>query len=184
MGGPVPMNELWRTPKSTSGLYEVSNLGRVRRLRRLDSLGRVVAEKVLSPAINKILGYVTLTSSQCGKNKVFYVHRLVAECFCDKPDDCDRVNHIDGNRANNCAENLEWVTHSENLLHAYRTGLAVHRTRLGSDSPAAKLVEADVVSIRSMLTTGVSVRSIARMFGVVPGTILHIKSGATWSHVA
>lgn len=51
------------------------------------------------------------------------IHRIIATFFCDRPPGCDYVNHIDGNKQNNRADNLEWVTRSENSRHSYRLGL-------------------------------------------------------------
>ena len=58
-----------------------------------------------------------------GKRKDFKGHRLVAEYFIDNPNNYPIVNHIDGNKANNHIENLEWCTHSQNNIHAYKNGL-------------------------------------------------------------
>lgn len=58
-----------------------------------------------------------------GKQKQFYVHRLIAEAFLPNPDNLPEVNHIDGNPANNRVENLRWCTRAENAQHAFRTGL-------------------------------------------------------------
>ena len=58
-----------------------------------------------------------------GKRKDFKGHRLVAEYFIDNPNDYPIVNHIDGNKANNHIENLEWCTYSQNNIHAYKNGL-------------------------------------------------------------
>ena len=58
-----------------------------------------------------------------GKRKDYKAHRLVAEAFIDNPKNYKCVNHIDGNKANNHIENLEWCTHSQNAIHAYENGL-------------------------------------------------------------
>lgn len=65
-----------------------------------------------------------LRCSMFGKD--VYIHRIVAELFCERRKGCDYINHKDGNKKNNAAENLEWVTASENMKHAYKTGLVTH----------------------------------------------------------
>jgi len=69
--------------------------------------------------------YVILTQGD-GKSVFRFVHRLVAEAFIANPEGKRTVNHLDGDRLNNCKEYLEWATQSENNTHAYRTGLRVH----------------------------------------------------------
>lgn len=65
-------------------------------------------------------GYVHISLCKNGKVKTFRVHRLIAEAFIPNPENKPQVNHIDGNRINNSLSNLEWVTRSENHLHAFR----------------------------------------------------------------
>lgn len=68
-------------------------------------------------------GYLRLGLRTKGVRKYFNVHRLVAQTFVPNPNNKPFVNHIDGNKANNCVENLEWCDQSENMLHAYNIGL-------------------------------------------------------------
>lgn len=107
------MNEEWRDIEGYKGCYQVSSAGKVRSIR--------YGLKVLKQRIKKT-GYVDVNFSVNGVRKVFLVHRLVAETFLGKPKNKE-VNHIDGNKLNNRLENLNWVTHSENIKHAYDSGL-------------------------------------------------------------
>jgi hypothetical protein len=95
------------------------------------------------------------------------------------------INHIDGNKANNDLANLEWVTHAENMAHAYRTGLAKARDNgPGERSPAAKLNWDQVRHIRALLAHGASQQSVADLFGVRQGTIGFIARNETWRVLA
>lgn len=71
----------------------------------------------------KRMGYRGVVLSYGEEYKHVLVHRVVAEAFCSKPDGANEVNHINGNKLDNRADNLEWVTRAENLRHAYETGL-------------------------------------------------------------
>jgi hypothetical protein len=104
------MIEVWKPIPGFESCGFVSSIGRVRSAHGRDrktSIGGKGYERV-----GLIGGKVTL-----------FVHRLVAQAFCSGYVDGLTVNHKDGNKLNNCADNLEWVTHSENVKHAYRTGL-------------------------------------------------------------
>lgn len=92
--------------------YVVSNSGRVR---------REGSEKDCSVRDRK--GYLAVDLYQDGERCTKRVHRLVAEAFVPNPYNKSEVNHIDGNKHNNCASNLEWVTSSENCRHAWDNGL-------------------------------------------------------------
>ena len=80
--------------------------------------------KTLAPTINKKTGYktVSLWRNNIGSSKT--IHRLVALTYLTNPNNLPEVNHIDGNKLNNHVDNLEWVTRSENMIHAYAIGLA------------------------------------------------------------
>ena len=76
-----------------------------------------------APLANGKPGYVSVGFMLGSKVKRKYVHRLVAHAYCSNPRHAPEVNHIDGDKTNNHASNLEWVTKSENHLHAYKLGL-------------------------------------------------------------
>lgn len=127
------MNEIWKPVTGYEGLYEVSNTGKVKSLKRTvktyNDWDRTFNERLLTLHSSKLtkrhpkpMYHVELWKNN--KRKVAMIHRLVAEAFIPNPDGKPQVNHKDGNRANNSVENLEWVTCSENSKHAYRTGLA------------------------------------------------------------
>lgn len=125
------MNEVWLPVQGYEGAYEVSNLGRVRSLVRTivqpAKNGSVATHtyggKVLSP-VKQSNGYLTV--NLCGR--LHTVHRIVARAFVSNPDDMPQVNHIDGNKANNHADNLEWCTASQNTRHAVAMGLCNFKT--------------------------------------------------------
>jgi hypothetical protein len=114
--------EIWRDVIGYEGLYQVSNLGRVKALSKLRKVKRkkceysfLAPEIILSAACDKGYMKVALTKNKIRSTKK--IHRLVASAFLgDNPD--LYVNHIDCNRSNNNLNNLEWVTHLENIRHA------------------------------------------------------------------
>lgn len=118
----------WRDINGFNGRYSISDTGLVRSNQRKAKGGhgeRVIAEKIYKQQVG-FGGYkiVYLRRTPSGKNVSCYVHRLVAEHFCNKPDGKNYVNHIDGDKHNNLANNLEWVTWSENCIHAIKNGLS------------------------------------------------------------
>ena len=131
--------------------------------------------KVLKPALNSG-GYPTVVLCRHTKS----VHRLVAEAFLPNYIEKPQVNHIDGDKTNNHASNLEMVTASENQIHAITTGLRP----VGEQRSWSKLSNEDVASIKLLiLKGGESQTSIGRRFGVHHTTISDIKLGYKWSHI-
>ena len=120
--------EIWKAVAGYEGLYEVSNTGKVRSLERITSVGRRGIGKELRQYLLPC-GYLDVSLSSNGKVKHKRVHRLVANAFCENQDNKDEVNHIDGNKQNNNACNLEWCTKSENMIHAYQEGLQTTTSR-------------------------------------------------------
>ena len=110
------MSEEWRDVVGYEGRYQVSSMGRVKSLVRKDCLGRTVKERILKPGVPKD-GYPIVGLNAGGKQKMFSIHRLVCQAFHENPDNKPCVNHIDENKTNNCASNLEWCTYEENNNH-------------------------------------------------------------------
>lgn len=123
------INEVWKDIKGWEGKYQISNLGNVKSVYRTVNYmfkgkekTRRIYERILKKAINKFgYEYVNLTDNY--KAKKLKVHRLVAEAFIPNPLNKRTVNHIDGNKLNNCVDNLEWATYIENQHHAIEKGL-------------------------------------------------------------
>ena len=129
------MKEIWKDIKGYEGLYQVSNLGRVKSL----NYNRKNIEKTLKPVLyyNKYYSY-TLYKNK--KKKVFLAHRIVAINFIENINNKEYVNHIDGNKLNNNVDNLEWVTPSENNIHAFENGLnySPSKGKFGKDNRLSK----------------------------------------------
>lgn len=125
------MKEIWKDIFGYEGFYQVSNLGRIRSLTRAvtnksskkrGSYITIIKGKIPTQNRSKD-GYLRVDLCKDRKHKCFSVHRLVALHFIPNPGMLDQVNHIDGNKTNNQADNLEWCTQVENARHAVKTGL-------------------------------------------------------------
>lgn len=101
--------EIWRTVEGFEGYYEVSNLGRVRSVDRVDNMGHFQKGKLLVGGIDSY-GYKKVGLCKNGKVKTITVHRLVAETFIPNPDNLPCINHKDEDKNNNTVWNLEWCT--------------------------------------------------------------------------
>lgn len=114
--------EEWRDIDGYVGLYQVSNLGRIRSIGRTVRIGknggkRVVENKILKSTDNGG-GYKIIGLRFCNTRKNFYIHRLVAMAFVPNPNKCGYVNHKDYDTTNNAADNLEWCTQKENVIYS------------------------------------------------------------------
>lgn len=111
--------EIWKDIVGYEGIYQVSNLGKVKRIGAYgnQTSKKWKSNKLLKPA-SKNNGYMFVGLSKDGSVKSKHIHRLVAEAFIPNPQNKSTVNHKDGDRSNNIVENLEWATYSENNVHS------------------------------------------------------------------
>ena len=182
------MTEEWKSIAEYNGLYEVSNIGNVRRIYYPTKKHKEKRYKIVTPYKTKE-GYYRLSLSKNGIVTKHFVHRLVAIAFIENANNVPVVNHIDGNKTNNSVENLEWCTQAENNRHAYNTGLNKYHPehlphKSGENSPSHILTQKDVIEIRSLLKEGkLNQHEIGRMYGVSNFTICDIKRGRSWKEV-
>jgi hypothetical protein len=109
--------EEWKDIAGYEGLYQVSSLGRIK---RINAYRQMHSNRIIADTKRQ---YCQVRLSKNNEKQTLLVHRLVATAFVDNPDHKEEVNHINGDRYDNRAVNLEWNTRKENLLHAKTTGL-------------------------------------------------------------
>lgn len=138
--------EIWKDIEGYEGLYQVSNLGRVRGIEKLvrskHSSIKTVKARLLNLSSYKV-GYQYITLSSGGFRRKHKIHRLVATAFIPNTQNKREVNHINGIKFDNRHDNLEWCTSSENQKHAYRIGLQVcmNYLRVGANNPNSRRVD-------------------------------------------
>lgn len=173
--------EHWALVTNTGSKYAVSNLGRIASFYKNNTV-------ILKPHPCRN-GYLKVVFYTMEGEKTIMPHRLVATYFVDNPDNKSEVNHINGIKSDNRAENLEWVTRGENCRHAVAKGLhrgfekghQVTNRHRGERSPTAKLTEDQVKGIRKDRAEGMKYKAIAEKNGVTESlvsTALHC-----WKHI-
>ena len=178
-GEDMQVLEVWRKIEGFPH-YSVSNMGRIRRIGKLGSRGKVYVEKHLKPCrsssgyltVNLYKGKKTLHSSQC-------VHVLVLRAFKGTRPSGMVCNHVDGNKRNNHASNLEWITLKGNAEHAMEMGLVCKGERHGK----ARLKEKDIRNIRALVKKGKTPTQISRLFSISRPHVHDILNGKVWKHV-
>ena len=165
------LDEKWKTIKDFPN-YSISNFGKVKNNK---------TKQALKQCFNSG-GYllVCLYFRKKRKKRTFLIHRLVAEAFIGLCPKDKEVNHIDGNKANPYVGNLEYVTRSQNLKHAFEIGLKDHK---GENSPTSKLTEKNVIRILKLRSKGLTCEKIARKFDIDQTTISDIIRRKTWKFV-
>jgi hypothetical protein len=173
------MKEIWKPIEGFEGLYEISNLGNVKSLRRYHA-----SERILKAYLHTN-GYLAVNLYKNGKRLTKKIHRLVAETFIENHHHLCEVNHIDGCKTNNKIENLEWCTSQQNNAHAVQTGLRKSIKNNPSCSKRIDMYSNDGVFIR----TFPSMHEAERITGIAQSNITrccHGKrktaGGYIWKH--
>ena len=165
--------------KGYEGRYEVTESGEVISL--IKGSRNKSGYKVLKHWLDKD-NYHTVTLWKNRKPKQFKVHRLVAETFIPNPNRLPQVNHIDGNKNNNAASNLEWISQEGNIRHAYDIGIY----KKGEERKNSKLTNEQVKWIRENYIKGsreLGARPLARKFGVTKTCIYYIVTNKSYKEV-
>lgn len=127
--------ELWKDIQEYEGLYQISNLGRIKSLDKyIKGKGgskRFIKGRLLNPTLTR--GYLGMCLCVNFSIKRFNIHRLVAQHFIPNPENKPQVNHINGIKIDNRVENLEWCTCQENIIHAFKNNIQIRRK--GKDNP-------------------------------------------------
>ncbi len=161
--------EQWKPVKGYEGFYSVSSEGRVRR----DAPGKGAHTGAILSELKHPQGYRFVKLSTGNVNKAHLIHRLVAGAFCKKAEGKNVVNHYDGDKANNGADNLSWVTVQENNQHNVRV---LEQSR--------KLSDDDVLEIRRKYAVDRMLqRDIAKAHGISQNQVSLVIIGKAWTHL-
>jgi hypothetical protein len=164
--------EIWKDIKGYEGLYQVSNMGRVKSM-------KWNKERILKVITNR-KGYSQVHLSKNGLQIKLLIHRLVAEAFILNPHNLPNVLHGDDNPANNCVENLRWGTQKENIEDRNNKG----RQAKGLSHGSAILTEQQVLEIKNLRSsTGWGYRRISKHLKFPLQAVSGILYKNTWSHI-
>ena len=169
------MDEIWK--EIYDGYYMVSNHGRVKRNKEEQNthVGKILKQ------LEDRYGYLRVNLSKNGKAKAFLIHRLVLKAFIGPCPKGKQVNHIDGIKKNNGVWNLEYVTLSENVKHAYRLGL---KRQDGENNNGSKLKKEDIIKIRKLYNSGkYPQHEIAKMFKTNQQHVSSIVRKKVWTSI-
>lgn len=179
--------EIWKDIENYENYYQISNFGRLRSLTRtIIRQGRpiIMKGKILSPPIAR--GYKVTKLCKNGTYIYKPIHILVAKYFVPNLNNKPEVNHIDGNKLNNYASNLEWVTRSENEQHAYDTGLEkmTNEIKYKIQQSNKMFNDNDILNILDLYyNQKLSMRKIAKMYNTYHPVISNIIKNKGYKNI-
>lgn len=173
--------EEWRYAVGYEELYEVSSLGRVRRSIYAPRRNATKPGRILGGSPEAESGYRRVSLRANGRIYRWQVHRLVAKAFVPGWIYGRQINHKNGIKSDNRAENLEWVTSRENVLHSWKGGFS--KPLQGEKNGKHKLTEKEAKACLVLVANGVAQKLLAKAFGVSYGAISGISRGKTWIHL-
>lgn len=168
--------EIWKPVVGFEGLYEVSNRGRIKRIKGF----RACKDRILKPYANSC-GYLLITLCKNGRIKRKLIHRLILEAFIESCPEGKECNHKNGIKTDNRLKNLEWVTKSENIKH--KINILGYIFPHGEKQGNSKLITKEILAIRELLQKNHSQRRLAEWFNVCQATIHEIYTGKIWKHI-
>ena len=175
------MKEIWKDIPEYEGYYQVSNLGRIRSIKRYvlrcDGRLQFCNGKIIKQRPTTTCHYLVVDLCKNNIRKHYLVHVLVARSFYNNSCNDVEVNHKNGNWLDNRIENLELVTHQENINHSIRHGL---KNDYGENSKNAALTNEQAKRIRERHAMGEKQNAIAEEFGVSKQTINNIVHYKTY----
>lgn len=177
--------EIWKDVPGYEGVYQVSDLGRVKRIKAGTGAkhGLILKTQADTRSTHNPYARVMLYNGSHKTRKKFSIHRLVAEVFIGPCPDDFQVNHKDGDPTNNKASNLEYLSHIDHDKHT-RNILKWFPKNQGERHGRVKLTSNEVKEIRKLYATGkYFYKDIAKMYGVKYGCIGDIIRGKNWKHL-
>lgn len=176
------MTEIWKDIEEYKGIYQVSNMGRIKSLERLTNgkLGsvKIHLEKILTP-LNLTKGYQGVRLYKDYIGKTLKIHRIVAKTFICNPNNLPQVNHINGNKKDNKVSNLEWCDNRYNMDHALDS-LLIKR---GFDKHFSNFNSILFSTIQPLLDCGLTCKQLSLIYNVDRHTISTILSGKSYKHL-
>ena len=161
--------EIWKPIIGYENIYNISNLGRIKSIRN-----NIILK--LHPDKD---GYLRTNISKNGVRKNCYPHTEVAKSFLGSKPENKEINHKDTIKSNNYESNLEYVTSSENKIHAQENGL--RKSRQGQNNSQVKLTKEQAKQIRELWKTGLyTMKQLGFQYGIADATVCRLVNNISW----